>query len=77
MRTSTPYVAPGTCTAPERGRGLENWGIFRQWIRVERGIRDDVKGILKGVVISPNWIYNNTFGVHINELPPMLRRQRK
>jgi hypothetical protein len=68
MRTSTPYVAPGTCAAPERGKGLQNWASTRERMEVEREIWNVVKSNLKGVVISPNWVYNNTFGVYINEL---------
>jgi hypothetical protein len=31
-------------------------------------IMDVERNSLEGVVIRPNWLYNNTFGVHINEL---------
>ena len=64
MRTGTSYVAPGTCTAPERGRGLQNWAINRERMEVERETRDVVKGNLKGVEIRSVGAYNNTFAVH-------------
>ncbi len=60
MRTSTPYVAPGTCAAPERGKGLQNWVTNRQRMEVEREARDVVKSNLKGVVIRPVGADNNT-----------------
>ena len=75
MRTRTPYVATGTWAAPERGRGLHIWANDREWMEVDGELMDVVKGNLKGVDISPNWVYNNTFGVHINKLSLSVKSQ--
>jgi hypothetical protein len=65
MRTRTPYVAPGTCAAPERGRGLQNWATNRERMEVVREIWKVVKSNLEGVVIRSVGAYNSTFGVRI------------
>ena len=64
MSTSTSYMATGTCAAPERGRGLQNWAAFIQQIEVEREMWNVVKSNLEGGVIRPVGAYNNTFAVH-------------
>ena len=65
MSTSTSYMATGTCTAPERGRGLQNWATNRERMEVVREIWNVVKSNLEGVVIRPVGAYIGTFGVHI------------
>ena len=37
-------------------------------MEVVRETRDVERNCQEGVVIRPNWVYNNTFGVRINEL---------
>ena len=68
MSTSTSYMATGTCAAPERGRGLQGWATNMQKGEVDGVIMDVERNCLKGVVIRTNWVHNNIFGVHINEL---------
>ena len=63
MRTRTHYVAPGTCAAPARGRGLQGWAASIQQMEFVRETRDVVKGNLKGVEIRSVGAYNNTFAV--------------
>ena len=76
MSTSTSYMATGTCAALERGRGLQGWAAFRQQMEAEAVIMDVVRNCQKGVVILPNCVYNNTFGLHINELAKIVRNLR-
>ncbi|MDD2964278.1 MAG: hypothetical protein PHU33_10050 [Bacteroidales bacterium] len=73
MRTRTPYVAPGTCTAPERGRGLQGWAASMQKGEVDGVIMDVERNCQESAVIRMNWVYNNTFGGHINELQARLK----
>jgi hypothetical protein len=61
-------MATGTCAAPERGRGLQGWAAFIQQMEVDGVIMDVERNCQEGVVIRMNWVYNNTFGVHIHEL---------
>ena len=65
MSTSTSYMATGTCAAPERGRGLQNWTINRERMEEEGEIWNVVKSNLEGGVIRPVGEYNSTFGVRI------------
>ena len=61
-------MATGTCAAPERGMGLQGWANTMQKEEVDGEIRDVERNCQEGVVIRPNWVYNNTFGVHLHEL---------
>ena len=67
-------MATGTCATPERGRGLQNWATNRERMEDDDVIMDVVRNCLEGVVIRTNWVHNNIFGVHINELGLMLRK---